>query len=327
MLSGRALAVVVLGRALLRVTLRRLFREKTGIALFHDNYDADRLPPLSVEERALLPELSRCIACGRCDVGEGERMMASAGAYPGLMALVLASSRSMPDHDAAARALAHVPEEVLADKELVCPTHVPFRELARFVQSSARQMLAGATPPNPSMPPPALPPAPATPLKLPATSRLGVSAVGMLAGLVVGCASSAAAAPTALPTPSAPITSSATTASKRQAIRPPQAGQASYYADSLAGNKTASGEIYDPALLTAAHRTLPLGSLVRVIRRDGRAVEVKINDRGPFGSKRRIIDLSRSAAEQLGLIRAGVADVTVEVLELPPPKKKKKHRR
>lgn len=127
--------------------MRRLFRERTGLPLFYDNYDADRLPPISAEERARFSAFSRCIACGRCDVGEGARMIASDGAYPGLMAVVLASSRSMPDFDAAARALAFVPDEVLIAKARVCPTGVPFLDLARFVRTKSRQMLAAPLPP------------------------------------------------------------------------------------------------------------------------------------------------------------------------------------
>ena len=93
-------------------------------------------------------------------------------------------------------------------------------------------------------------------------------------------------------------------------------GRASYYADKLKGRKTASGERYDPRQLTAAHRTLAFGTIVEVARSDGRSVRVRINDRGPF-AEARVIDLSRSAAEQLGMIRAGVVDVTVTVVERP----------
>ncbi len=142
MLSGRALALAVLAWSLLKVVVRRLFDGPSGLALFRENYDADGLPPLSPAERAALPGFSRCIACGRCDLGEAERIAASRGAYPGLMTVVLASSRSMPDFDAAALALAHVPEDVLAEKEQACPTGVPFRELARFVRSNARAQAA-----------------------------------------------------------------------------------------------------------------------------------------------------------------------------------------
>jgi rare lipoprotein A (peptidoglycan hydrolase) len=95
-------------------------------------------------------------------------------------------------------------------------------------------------------------------------------------------------------------------------------GQASYYSNRLSGNTMAGGQPYDPNLPTAAHRTLPFGALVRVVRIDGgQSVVVKIADRGPFGNKRRIIDLSRSAAARLGILRAGVAEVRVEVLALP----------
>ena len=93
-----------------------------------------------------------------------------------------------------------------------------------------------------------------------------------------------------------------------------QRGAASYYSDRLAGNTTANGETYDPEALTAAHRTLRFGTRVRVVREgDGRSVEVCVNDRGPYVDGR-VIDLSRAAAETLGMIRAGVVDVSIEVV-------------
>ena len=93
-----------------------------------------------------------------------------------------------------------------------------------------------------------------------------------------------------------------------------QKGAASYYADRFHGRKTASGERYNKQALTAAHRTLPLGTRVRVTNaKNGKSVVVKINDRGPFG-KGRILDLSREAAEELRMIRSGVARVQLEVL-------------
>jgi rare lipoprotein A len=95
-----------------------------------------------------------------------------------------------------------------------------------------------------------------------------------------------------------------------------QQGQATYYGNSLAGHKTASGERYNPRAFTAAHRTLPLGTVGRVRRNDnGAVVYVRITDRGPYASPRRIIDLSHAAAERLGMIRVGVADVRLEVVE------------
>jgi rare lipoprotein A len=93
-------------------------------------------------------------------------------------------------------------------------------------------------------------------------------------------------------------------------------GRASYYHDGLAGRPTATGEPYDPRGFTCAHRTLPFGTVLRVSLADDetRRVTVRVNDRGPFGDARRIVDLSRAAAEQLGIIRRGVADVRVELI-------------
>ena len=96
-------------------------------------------------------------------------------------------------------------------------------------------------------------------------------------------------------------------------------GDASYYSDGLAGHPTASGELYRPLAFTAAHRRLPLGTVLRVMRGDGaKVVYVRVNDRGPYGSKRRILDLSRAAAEELGMLRAGVLPVRVEVVAYGP---------
>ena len=98
---------------------------------------------------------------------------------------------------------------------------------------------------------------------------------------------------------------------------PPQLeGVASYYADEFQGRKTASGEVYDMNDLTAAHRTLPFGTKVRVTNKEtGKSVVVRINDRGPF-KEDRVIDLSLGAARQLGLIANGTASVILHVLEL-----------
>jgi rare lipoprotein A len=96
-------------------------------------------------------------------------------------------------------------------------------------------------------------------------------------------------------------------------------GLASWYGAPYDGQKAASGEIYHQEELTAAHRTLPFGSLVRVHRLDrNTSVVVRINDRGPFLSSR-VIDLSRAAAMQLGMETGGVVPVTLEVVETPAP--------
>jgi rare lipoprotein A len=91
-------------------------------------------------------------------------------------------------------------------------------------------------------------------------------------------------------------------------------GRASFYAREFAGRRTASGERFNPQAMTAAHRTLPMGSKVRVTNvRNGRTVIVRINDRGPFTGGR-VIDLSHAAAQQLGFIRSGTAQVRMELL-------------
>lgn len=93
-------------------------------------------------------------------------------------------------------------------------------------------------------------------------------------------------------------------------------GQASYYADKFEGRKTANGEIFSQSKLTAAHRTLPFGTIVVVKNlANGKTVKVRINDRGPFVSGR-IIDLSRAAASALGYINAGVTSVEITYLKV-----------
>ena len=92
-------------------------------------------------------------------------------------------------------------------------------------------------------------------------------------------------------------------------------GVASYYGRRFHGRQTANGERFDMNALTAAHKTLPFGSRVRVTNpRNGRSVVVRINDRGPF-VRGRHIDLSRAAAEQIGIIRSGHGTVELELLE------------
>ncbi|WP_458526808.1 septal ring lytic transglycosylase RlpA family protein [Onishia taeanensis] len=104
------------------------------------------------------------------------------------------------------------------------------------------------------------------------------------------------------------------TADRGAGIVSSEVGMASYYADRYHGRTTASGERFDQQAMTAAHRTLAFGTRVRVTRLDnGREVTVRINDRGPF-SRGRVIDLSRQAAQALGMIREGTVKVRVSVL-------------
>jgi rare lipoprotein A len=109
---------------------------------------------------------------------------------------------------------------------------------------------------------------------------------------------------------------------RRDAVRPTtpqrhavQIGTASWYGREFAGRRTASGEIFRPQDLTAAHRTLPFGTQVRVINvENGRKIDVRINDRGPF-TRHRILDVSEAAARKLGFHRRGLARVRLEYPE------------
>jgi rare lipoprotein A len=105
-------------------------------------------------------------------------------------------------------------------------------------------------------------------------------------------------------------------------------GEASYYGKAFAGRKTASGEVFDPDRFTAAHRSLAFGTVLRVTRIDTKAVVyVRINDRGPFGKARRILDLSTAAADKLDMLRRGIAEVRAEIVEHGKRKPKRSKRK
>ena len=111
-----------------------------GLRAFRANYDAEGLPPVTEQEREDLTEFGRCIACGVCDRGEAGRIKQSGGAYRGLMPLMLAGSRSMPDFRAAAYSFSFVPEQVLEQKQAACPTGMPMVKVARFVRAKALEV-------------------------------------------------------------------------------------------------------------------------------------------------------------------------------------------
>ncbi len=124
--------------------------------------------------------------------------------------------------------------------------------------------------------------------------------------LVITGVLSACAGPS-IPAPGAPAPSPFT-----------QVGIASWYGSAHAGRRTASGEPFDPGALTAAHRTLPLGTVVRVVNlTNRRSVEVRINDRGPADTSR-IIDLSRRAAEMLDFTPDGTTRVRLDLIRAAP---------
>ena len=108
-----------------------------------------------------------------------------------------------------------------------------------------------------------------------------------------------------------------------------QSGIASYYARSLHGNRTANGERYNHGAMTVAHKSLPFGTLLRVrSQHSGRAVLVRVNDRGPF-IRGRVLDLSGAAADRLRMKGRGTARVSYEIVDpatlpsrqAPPPRK------
>lgn len=100
-----------------------------------------------------------------------------------------------------------------------------------------------------------------------------------------------------------------------------QFGLASWYGPGFHGEETASGEIFDQREMVAAHRTLPLGSVVRITNlENGRRVTLRVIDRGPYGRNYRngtIVDVSRGAARRLGFIRDGLVRIRLEVMRLP----------
>src|SRR6185436_16203646 len=125
-------------------------------------------------------------------------------------------------------------------------------------------------------------------------SRIATFAV--LAVLVYGCGASNVAPPVVLP----------------DGLH----GVASWYGEEFAGRTTANGEIFDPLLLTAAHRTLPFGTIVDVMKaKTNQSVRVRVNDRGPYIGNR-VIDLSYAAAQQIGLIEQGIGEVEIHVVQM-----------
>lgn len=130
---------------------------------------------------------------------------------------------------------------------------------------------------------------------------------------IVQSSSAATPAKGRKPTVSSTRQTQAATAKSTPAMK----GVAAVYADKFVGRKTASGQRFSQKELTAAHRSLPLGTTVKVTNiRNSKSIEVRINDRGPFHAKR-IIDLSTAAAEKVGMGKKGLALVQLEVVRDP----------
>jgi rare lipoprotein A len=130
---------------------------------------------------------------------------------------------------------------------------------------------------------------------------MAAAAMSAAVGIALGCASAEAGG----------------RARRGPAVGTIQEGRASYYGKSFVGKRTASGERYDPNKMTAAHKTLPLGTRVRVTRVGGTSVIVTVNDRCGC-THGRIIDVSEVAARKLDMIRIGVIPVRLEILGRAP---------
>ena len=129
-------AGVLLALSLVKTLFVRylLPRPKDALAAFHEKFSRDRLLPLSSTQRQLLPSLSGCIGCGRCNAESG------APPHGRPMAFVLAGLRSMPEYDAAAQQVAALTDEQLDDLQARCPAQIPFREAVYFVREHASQL-------------------------------------------------------------------------------------------------------------------------------------------------------------------------------------------
>lgn len=142
----------------------------------------------------------------------------------------------------------------------------------------------------------------------------------LVVSIVSGCATARVSTP---PSPGPPPRAAVPAPSPPRLPAPApedfeQTGIASWYGRQHHGKQTASGEAYDMNALTAAHRTLPLGTRVRVTNLDnGRSVDVRISDRGPFAG-RRVIDLSYAAAQRLGAVGAGTFRVGLKTIAGTP---------
>jgi rare lipoprotein A len=144
----------------------------------------------------------------------------------------------------------------------------------------------------------------------------------LVAAVLAGCASEEMqpAAPLADVHEGTPPTTQAppSTSQRIDPGSPDEVGLATWYGRAFAWRKTADGERFDPNAMTAAHRRLPFGTWVEVRRPDtGRRVRVRINDRGPWGDSRKVIDLSQGAARELGIVGLGVAPVELRIVRGP----------
>ena len=161
-----------------------------------------------------------------------------------------------------------------------------------------------------------------TGLRLPLVSAvLGLLGVGSFAlGVALSKVPAVVARTSQAPAP-APAAPAAPTPDRLSgSVGETQTGLAAYYSQRLQGRRTASGARFDNGAMTTAHQTLPFGTKVRVTNtKNGKSVVLRVNDRGPTQPKR-ILDVSQAAAQRLGIVRAGLAEVKLEVVEAAKPR-------
>lgn len=135
-------ALVLLGYYFWRTLVLRWLRPQNGLRSFHESYAADRLPPVTAEERRRLHAFSQCIACGMCDAAFAAFPNVDRAAFHGPMDLPLSYTRGMPDYDTLSRYLAQLERGDLARLERLCPARIPFRELSAFARKKAAEIEA-----------------------------------------------------------------------------------------------------------------------------------------------------------------------------------------
>jgi len=135
---GRIFALFLLGSALVKTLLLRLGTPRTGKLAFDETYGEEGLVAVLPDESLVLQKAGGCVACGRCDRGEGSRI-AKSPRYRGIQAFVLAGTRSMPDYSTVANDIREVPDEALVEAERECPENVPIKALADLVRGYAKR--------------------------------------------------------------------------------------------------------------------------------------------------------------------------------------------
>jgi succinate dehydrogenase/fumarate reductase-like Fe-S protein len=139
-------SLVQLGYFFFRQLVRRLTARKSGLAQFEENYAADRLLAMTSEDREQLPSFSGCIACGMCDAIFDAYDRTARCDFRGPSDLPIAYTRNLPDYDALPSYVSNLRKGDLEALERVCPSRIPFRRLALFVERRALDLGAGPAP-------------------------------------------------------------------------------------------------------------------------------------------------------------------------------------